>query len=222
MPERLRYADHPDGFCDVYGEDGRPAALVVHGGFWRERYDLSLMDGLCEDLADRGWRAWNVEYRRLGRGEARWPQIAADVRAAAQLAAATDDARPRVAIGHSAGGQLALWLGGRGSPAPVVAQAPVSDLAAAVTLSDGVVAELRAPESASPIARVPLGVRQLVVHGADDDIVPVAMSRAYVRAARAAGDDVDYEERSDEGHFEHISPQEGAWRAVADWLEGLR
>ncbi len=38
------------------------------------------------------------------------------------------------------------------------------------------------------MARLPLGAAQLVVHGDRDENVPVAMSRDYVAAARAAGD----------------------------------
>src|SRR3954468_21836258 len=74
VPRRVSYAEHRDGFCEVHG-DGERRALLFHGGFWRDRYDLSLMDGLCADLAARGWEAWNVEYRRLG-GGAHWPEIA--------------------------------------------------------------------------------------------------------------------------------------------------
>ncbi|MFL5843882.1 MAG: alpha/beta hydrolase family protein [Solirubrobacteraceae bacterium] len=207
MPRRVRYADHSDGFCDVYG-DGSRRALVLHGGFWRDAYDLTLMDALCEDLAGRGWEAWNVEYRRLGAG-ARWPEMAADVRAAAALA------RAEVAIGHSAGGHLALWAAAEGLVERAVGQAPVSDLVAAAGLSGGVVAELEAGEDASPAARLPLGRPQLVVHGTLDDCVPVAMSRNY---ARAAGVEVTYMEREGEGHFEHIDPRSGAWEAVLAWL----
>src|SRR3954471_8643458 len=106
VPRRVSSAEHRDGFCEVHG-DGERRALLFHGGFWRDRYDLSLMDGLCADLAARGWEAWNVEYRRLG-GGAHWPEIAADARTAAELA------RAEVSIGHSAGGQIALWLGAQG------------------------------------------------------------------------------------------------------------
>jgi pimeloyl-ACP methyl ester carboxylesterase len=204
---RVRYADHSDGFCDVYGSAER-RALVLHGGFWRDAYDLSLMDALCEDLAAHGWEAWNAEYRRLGSG-ARWPEMAADVRAAAELAQA------EVAIGHSAGGHLALWLAAERLVQRAVGQAPVSDLAAATELSGGVVAELGAGESASPRGRVPLGVPQLIVHGTLDDCVPVQMSRDY---AAAAGVEVTYVEREHEGHFEHIDPRSGAWADVVAWL----
>lgn len=207
VPRRVRYAEHPDGFCDVHGA-GERRALVLHGGFWRDVYDLTLMDELCEDLAARGWEAWNAEYRRLGRGTA-WPEMAADVRAAAELA------RAEVAIGHSAGGQLALWLAAEGAVGRAVGQAPISDLAAAVPLSGGVVAELEAPPDASPRARLPLGAAQLLVHGTLDDCVPVQMSRDY---AVAAGGEATLVERPGEGHFEHLDPRSGAWADVIAWL----
>ena len=208
MPHRVRYADHADGFCDVHG-DGARRALVLHGGFWRDAYDLTLMDDVCEDLAARGWQAFNAEYRRLGRNGTSWPEMAADVRAAAELA------RAEVAIGHSAGGHLALWCAAEGLVERAVGQAPVSDLAAAAPLSSGVVAELQAPADASPHARLPLGRPQLVVHGTLDDCVPVQMSRNY---ATAAGVEVTYMEREGEGHFEHIDARSGAWADVVAWL----
>lgn len=207
VPRRVSYAEHAEGFCDVYAAGPR-RALVIHGGFWRDLYDLSLMDGMCEDLAGRGWEAWNVEYRRLG-GGARWPEMAADVRAAGELCGA------EVAIGHSAGGHLALWLGAERLVARAVGQAPVSDLAAAAPLSSGVVEELGADERASPRNRVPLGIPQLIVHGTLDDWVPVQMSRDY---AAAAGEEVALVEREGEGHFEHLDPRSAAWGDVVAWL----
>ena len=41
--------------------------MVIHGGFWRSTYGRGLMDGLAEDLAARGWAAWNLD-----RGGDRW------------------------------------------------------------------------------------------------------------------------------------------------------
>jgi len=207
VPRRLAYADHADGFCEVHGH-GESRVLVLHGGFWRDRYDLSLMDGLCADLAARGFEAWNAEYRRLGNGSS-WPEMSADVRAAAELAKA------EVAIGHSAGGHLALWLAAEGLVQRAVGQAPVSDLQTAGALSSGVVAELGASLDASPRQRLPLGVPQLLVHGTLDDCVPVDMSRGY---AAAAPGEVTYVEREGEGHFEHLDPRSGAWQDVIAWL----
>ena len=76
---------------------------------------------------------------------------------------------------------------------------------------------------ASPAALLPLGVPQLLVHGARDDLVPPAQSRDYAAAARAAGDTVDLVELPDADHFDVIEAADPAWTAVVDWLrERLR
>jgi dipeptidyl aminopeptidase/acylaminoacyl peptidase len=66
---------------------------------------------------------------------------------------------------------------------------------------------------------LPLGVPQLLVHGSEDDCVPVEMSRDYVAAAQKTGDKVDYVELPGAGHFEHLDPKGEAWKAVTEWLE---
>jgi acetyl esterase/lipase len=203
--------------------DGAPRglAVLIHGGFWRDSYDLSLMRPLAADLAARGWAAWNVEYRRLGSGGG-WPQTFDDV--AAQIQTARRGAAPAaagrvVAVGHSAGGHLALLAAARGLVTHVVAQAAVWDLpeAARLDLSDGAALELvggrpELLEEATP--RPPLPVPALLVHGAADDIVPVSMSRAF----HAAAGDTELVEYPG-GHFEHLDPESEAWRAVVAWLE---
>jgi acetyl esterase/lipase len=148
------------------------------------------------------------------------------------------DLRRVVATGHSAGGQLALWLAKQGV-APlrgVVPLAPVADLRRGwgLKLSSNVVEEFlggspaAVPEryrAASPIEMVPIGVRQRVIHGDRDEVVPVAMSRAYVAAARASGDDCTLTEPQGAGHFELIDPLSGggtaAWQQVRDTIERL-
>jgi acetyl esterase/lipase len=194
------------------------------------------MDELCEDLADAGWAAWNLEYRRLGAGGG-WPATFDDVAAGIDhldsLAGPELELGGVVAIGHSAGGHLAFWSAARETPrvrvTHAVAQAGVVDLAEAARLglSRGVVHELlaaapaEAPERyalASPAGLLPLGVPQLLVHGGRDEIVPAAMSRSYAEAARAAGDRVDLVVHEQLRHFEHLDPRSPAWRSVRDWL----
>jgi fermentation-respiration switch protein FrsA (DUF1100 family) len=72
---------------------------------------------------------------------------------------------------------------------------------------------------ASPPARMPLGVPQLLVHGGRDDIVPAAMSRDYAASAATAGDPVDLVVHDELGHFEHLNPSSSAWKSVRDWLD---
>ena len=198
--------------------------LLIHGGFWQARYGAILMDALAADLAGDGWQVRNIEYRRLGNGGG-WPATFDDVLAQVDAIGA----ERVVTIGHSAGGHLALWAATERALAGAVSQAGVLDLRAAARddVGHGTVQRLvggqpdEVPErfaSASPIDRVPLGVPQLVVHGALDDTVPVEMSRAYVRAARAAGDEVAYVELPGAGHYEHLDPASDAWQAVRSWL----
>jgi acetyl esterase/lipase len=230
--------EHGSQVAELFRPAGGPApvAVVLHGGFWKQRYDRHLMDDLCRDLAGRGWAAWNVEYRRLGfRGGGGWPETFADVSAAIDHLSALDglDLARVVAIGHSAGGHLALWAAARpGLPARApgtepsvrvthaVSQAGVVDLIGAARLGLGGGAAERltgdlpeAYELGSPRARIPLGVPQLLVHGTGDDTVPVAMSRDYAAATDEA-ELVEYEG----GHYEHIDPASEAWRTVVEWL----
>ena len=201
------------------------------------------------DLANRGWATWNLEYHRVGSGGG-WPATLEDVAAGVDhLETAAEDHNldlGRVsAIGHSAGGHLALWSAIRphladGIPDPatrvpvrgVIALAGVSDLAVAHAAGIGgdAVEEFlrRSPEdgperysAASPAELIPLGVPQVLVHGTEDDAVPVAMSRAYADAARAAGDTVTLHELPGVGHMELIDPNDPAWHVAATALESL-
>jgi len=195
-------------------------AILLHGGFWRARYDRTLMHPLCADLAARGWAAWNVEYRRLGNGGG-VPATLDDVVAAAE--ALPLDAPRRVSLGHSAGGHLAAYLATRVPLEGVVSQAGVLDLAlgAELGLSEGVVDEFlgRAPlADASPIERLPLRARTLLTHGGRDDIVPPVISERFAEAARAAGDEVALVLEPDEDHYGHLDPANPLWRAVTAWL----
>jgi len=217
---RHNYGDDPSQYGVLYGEG--PVAVVLHGGFWKAEYDLTLMAALCEDLAQRGWAAWNVEYRRLGNGGG-VPETLEDVSAAIDFLAELDVDRLRVVtIGHSAGGHLAAWAATRDNPrvavTGVVSQAGVLDLARAaeLNLSNGVVNRFLGgqPTSvASPIERLPLGVPALLTHGGRDDIVPVEISETF---ARASGATLIVE--PDEDHFGHLDPDNPLWQAVVKWL----
>jgi acetyl esterase/lipase len=214
------------------GNGPHPAAIVIHGGYWRAKYDLTHLGHMCQALAREGIATWSLEYRRLGNAGGGWPGTFDDIRAgAAHLSKIANehklDPNRVIAMGHSAGGHLCLWLAKQRVIAlrGVVPLAPLADLrrAAELKLSDSVVEELlggspsKLPEryrAASPIELVPLGVTQRLLHGKDDDIVPISISRDYLAAARKAGDDATLQEIPGAGHFELIDPRSPAWTTV--------
>jgi acetyl esterase/lipase len=234
-----------------FGELSRPAVaapagtvVVLHGGFWRARYDLALGRPLAAELADRGYAVWNLEYRRVGGGGG-WPGTFADVAAGIDLLAELDvDLGRVVAVGHSAGGQLAAWAAARPllpAEAPgadpvvvvsgVISQAGVLDLAGgyAAGLGAGAVADLLggspadAPDAyavADPMRHVPLPVPVVCVHARGDDVVPISQSRTYVAAATAAGGRAHLVE-TDGDHFSVIDVSSPDWAAVVTAIESL-
>lgn len=121
----------------------RAVVMLIHGGYWRARYGLELMQGLAEDLARRGIAAWNIEYRRVGNSGGGWPGTFLDVARAAdylrELAATYElDPDKVITLGHSAGGHLALWLAARSriSPeSPINAHEQPLALAGAISLA---------------------------------------------------------------------------------------
>lgn len=218
--------------------------VFIHGGYWRARYSLDHAGILCRALAEAGIAVWNVEYRRVGQQGSGWPgtfhDIVRGVRHVSSLATTFPlDAQRVVLMGHSAGGHLALWAAGAhrlpatdgfgmAEPLPlraVIALAAVSDLRRAweLHLSQGAAAELLGgnPDqvaeryaAASPIELLPLGLPQVLIHGAVDDDVPYELSERYCAAANAAGDDCRLVTLPTLDHFELIDPLSAAWPHV--------
>jgi len=241
-----RYGNEPSQFGELWLPDGEPlgTVVVIHGGFWRARYDLSLGRPLAADLAGRGYAAWNLEYRRALAGGG-WPGTFEDVAAGIDLRATLPvDAGRVVAVGHSAGGHLAAWAAGRGklpAGAPgsgqqvavtgVVAQAGVLALAdcarervgdtAALDLMGGSPGELPAEyRLADPMAAVPLPVPVLCLHSRGDENVPYSYSERYVAAATAAGGTARLAELGGD-HFTLIDPASPDCTAVIAALPEL-
>lgn len=223
--ETVRYGPDAAQYAELTRPAGRPVgvAVVVHGGFWKPEYGIEYARPLVPSLVAAGWVAWAIEYRR-GTGAT---DTLADVRAA--VAARPDDAGPVVAIGHSAGGHLAVWAAAQDlGLTHVVSQAGVLDLRAAHAdaLGDGAVERFLghppgpADDEVDPIAQVPLGVPVWCVHAAGDDIVPITQSTAYVAAARAAGGTAELVEVEGD-HFTVVDPTHPAWTRQLQLLDTL-
>jgi len=242
--QRLSYGDDPNQWLDLSRPGGASRGLVVfvHGGFWKAQYDAGYGAPLAADLAARGWTTANVEYRRVGNGGG-WPATCDDVSAAVDLAVeAGGDPGTVVALGHSAGGQLAAWAAARtrfdrwsagAAVTHVVSQAGVLDLGAAADagLGGGAVeaflggrhddpALVPAYDLADPVRHLPLAVPLWAVHARDDEDVPFGQSSRYVDAATAAGADATLVEVAG-GHFGLVDVAHPAWARVVEVLDQL-
>ncbi len=214
-----------------------PVAVVIHGGCWLAQYGLAYMGHLSGDLTEAGIATWNIEYRRIGNAGGGWPGTFEDAARAAdhlrELAKKYPlDLKRVVAMGHSAGGHLALWLAARrnlpksspawsADPLPlggVVSLAGITDLRKIGTACDKDVAQLMngsaSYNQASPIELLPLKIGYSIVQGDADHIIPMAMATEFVEAARKKGDDARLVLIEKAGHFELVDPKSFAWPTV--------
>jgi len=239
--ERTSYGKAPQQFGELRvpkGDGPFPVVVLIHGGCWQSAFDYVYMTRLAAWFTERSVATWTIEYRRLGDEGGGWPGTFLDV------AAATDALRDfgtrsrldlnRVyAAGHSAGGQLALWLASRAKLPEAsdlyrknpVAIRGVIGLAAITNLATYRIGPPNschssvepllggAPEKVaaryaetSPSQRLPLGVPQIFIQGENDPIVAAVSVDEYAKAATKAGDRILVLPVSGAGHFDVCVP----------------
>ena len=245
----IAYGADPLQVADLWLPGGRgphPTVVMVHGGCWQaEIADRTIMNWIAEDLRGRGIAVWNIDYRGVDRPGGGYPGTFLDAAAAADSLRSNAaryelDLSRLVAVGHSAGGHLALWLAGRPrlpessilrSPEPVPVRTVVSlgglpDLEEAARppgsgcgtevigkVSGGRYAETSVPRLA------PLAVHQVLVNGLQDRIIPTSYATDYAAAMRASGDTVVVRMVDRIGHVELIAPESPAWRIAVEEIE---
>lgn len=258
---RIAYGSDPLEFGELRVPAGRgphPVVVIVHGGCWSAKLgnldaravSLDLLHPLAAAFAEMGIATWNLEYRRLGNAGGGWPGTFDDVaRGADHLRRIARENRLDlnrvVAMGHSSGGHLAMWLAARskiprtsqlyaknplrlkgvvdldGPPdlkATLPMQVPVCGAPVIVNLMGGTPEEQpQRYREASPAEMLPLGVRQEIFAGR----MFAAQTPAYEEAAKRAGDTVHAVVMAQAGHFVFLDPGSAAWPEVVKSTRAL-
>src|SRR5262245_52002081 len=248
---KIAYGDAPPQFAELRKPAGNgpfPVVVVIHGGCWIGYADAGYTAHLASALVKEGWATWNLEYRRGHESGGGWPGTFLDVGRGvdalrdAATAHALDLQRIAV-IGHSAGGQLALWVGGRkrlpknsevftADPLPVrgvVSLAGIADMRAyaAAGTRDCVTGELQVvggtPDeqparytAVSPFELLPIGARQVLVWGTADRIVPRSLFKEY--EAKSGAEILEIERA---GHHEMCSAETPGWARIVAALRRI-
>lgn len=239
--ERIAYGNGAQQVGELRVPKGKgpfPGVVLIHGGCWQSAFDYVYITRLGAWFAQHGVASRTIEYRRLGDKGGGWPGAFLDVAQAADFlrqVARTHpiDVKRSFAVGHSAGGQLALWPAScsklpadselfRSDPLPirgVLGLAAITDLAtyrigppdscnsAVDPLLGGSQAGFpRRYAETLPQQRLPLGAPQFFIQGERDPIVDPASVHRYVAAATRAGDRAVISTLPEAGHFEASVP----------------
>lgn len=214
--ETIPYGPHPANVGDLR-RGGSGLVVLVHGGFWRHEWTRDTMESLAVDLAERGHNTWNIEYRRIGAGGG-WPGSGHDVLTALEFVPRLGlDVATATVVGHSAGGHLGIWAGGRAPSGvgKVIGLAPITDLH--MHSRSGMFGAKEAQQlldDGAPIVLEPGSVPIVSFHGDEDDLVPPDHSSQFSEQQGTRHVPVS------EGHFELLDPTRDHWADVTAEIEG--
>jgi len=244
------YGPAPQQHAELRLPAGRgpfPVVVLIHGGCWIHYADAQYTSKIAAALTEpsaftgQGWATWNLEYRRAHEPGGGWPGTFRDVEAG--VAALRDAAKQHpldlsrvVVMGHSAGGQLALYVGKR-KPLPlrgIVSLGGIADMKIYAEKGPSGCAEGtpkvmggrpdQVPEryaEVSPAELLPLGLPQVLIWGDKDTIVPERFFEAYEKRAQSAGDPVEIIRIPNAAHHELCNLDHPGWQQTLAALRRL-
>jgi len=205
-----------------------PAVILVHGGSWSGG-DKETMSRMASFLARSGYVAVAVNYRLLHGDENRWPAQLDDVqRSVRWVRAKADklnvDPKRIGAFGHSAGAQIAALLGMEDTrdnsdaalrqyssrvqavvdvdgPVDFVPMGDAHDNGGLLSMFGGSYEKIpNVWREASPVYQVAKSNAPfLIIHGTQDDIVPMSQAEEFYDKLQKAGVPVELI-KIDDGH----------------------
>lgn len=255
---RISYGKEPQQFGELWlpKSNGKsPVVIAVHGGCWLVQLPaLDLLNQAAQALRARGYAVWNIEYRRVGEMRGGYPGTFLDVAHGADFVKELAKKYPLdisnvIAIGHSAGGPLAMWLAGRRNLPPESPLHMKQPIAINAVVNLGGVGDLQhfAPFSppvcredtvdwlvgkgqrygtnpyadTSPSELLPLNTRQVLVYGVFDAAIPPFFGKHYQDLAALKGERVELVTIPDAAHFDIIATWTPAWNTIAAIVDRL-
>jgi acetyl esterase/lipase len=252
--ETVHYGPAPSQVAELFlpkGKGPHPVVVLLHGGcFLKELEGFPQSSALAADLAGRGYAVWNVEYRKLGEAGAGYPGTFQDVATALDRLRSEAlkydlDLSRVVAVGHSAGGHLALWAASRGKLSAASPLHTADPLAIGAVVSLAGIGDLKGQGKAfglpcgehtidrlidaagrdapfadtSPAELLPTGAKVVMVHGVFDSVMPPYTGRDYAAKVRKAGDPAEVAIIPDAGHFDLVIPTTAAWKVISGIID---
>lgn len=224
---------------------GYPVIVFIHGGAWLAEWSKDHTEPFAEALTEQGFATWDLEFRRIGHSNGGYPGTFEDIADGTDYLRTVAENYPInldqvIASGHSSGGHLALWLGGRNGlpessplyrtdPLPlagIISLAGVNDLEVSLELGNrtDVLTLVGAESLASGTARFaetnpsrlrPFGIPQILMIGDGDSQWRLDMTVRDAEHASTSGDATKHIIIPGANHMDVIDPRSGLAAGVA-------
>ncbi|MBJ7290437.1 alpha/beta fold hydrolase [Williamsia sp.] len=230
----------------THADNTVPLVVLIHGGGWTARYSTTYMEPIARALAAQGVAVYNIEYRRIGSGGG-WPTTFSDVAAAVDHVPTLGRLNPEIdtsdstLVGHSAGAQLAVWVGTRNPATPrefgdprsrwkptrIISLAGPLNLERASNTGDTRVTRIlggtpaQVPDryrAVDPIENIDPTMPITAVHGTADRVVSPAQSMSFVAAVQRARGEARLVLLRGQSHSALVSPRSSVFLQIIQMI----